>query len=380
MEPHREDDRAGRRAARAAARARRGSSPPSSTPGPRPASRAAGDRWSDAPGRLIARLSAVPPRRLAGSAGAAALATIAVATALVATSQNGSSVSPAPLDRRVASGPAASAEAGQAAPSTAEPPAEVGSAAASAGEVEIQSSVAPSPAPFAPGREARDVERSATIVLGTSPARVRADAARVFDAVHEAHGIVLHSAVHDGSSGRPGAEFDLLIPTPRLDDALAALSAIGDVRARRESSLDITGPTARTEARLKEAHEQIVGLLEKLSTAEGDAERTALEAKLRGERSQASTLRSHKQSLDRRASFSRVALRIETGEHGAATAAGPDGGWGIDDGLHAAGRVLSIAAGVTIVGLAVLAPLLLLALAALFGRRAWLRAARARAL
>jgi hypothetical protein len=66
-------------------------------------------------------------------------------------------------------------------------------------------------------------------------------------------------------------------------------------------------------------------------------------------------------------------VRIETGEEGSS---GGGAGWGIDDGLRAAGRVLAVAAGVIVVGLAGLAPLALALLLATLAYRAWLRRAR----
>jgi uncharacterized protein (TIGR03382 family) len=91
----------------------------------------------------------------------------------------------------------------------------------------------------------------------------------------------------------------------------------------------------------------------------------------------ASALGSQLAALRRRANFSRVSLRIETGE---ASSQGGGAGWGIDDGLHDAGRILAVAAGVTVVGLAILAPFAVLFLLGWLGRRAWLRRARAQAL
>ncbi|MDX6595621.1 MAG: hypothetical protein QOI72_1003, partial [Solirubrobacterales bacterium] len=83
-------------------------------------------------------------------------------------------------------------------------------------------------------------------------------------------------------------------------------------------------------------------------------------------------------TLDRRANLSRVSLRIETGA--AATSPEESGGWGIGDALGDAGHILGIAAGVTIVGLAILAPIVLIALLAWLANRTRLRRGRERAL
>jgi hypothetical protein len=119
-------------------------------------------------------------------------------------------------------------------------------------------------------------------------------------------------------------------------------------------------------------------LLAQLAGAESSAERAEVEVELNAERRRAAGLRSQLSALERRASFSRVSLRIETGASPGGSGGG--GNWGVGDGLGDAGRILAIAAGVTVIGLAALAPLALLVLLGWLARRAWLRRARASAL
>ena len=103
-----------------------------------------------------------------------------------------------------------------------------------------------------------------------------------------------------------------------------------------------------------------------------------MEAQLHSERHRAAALRSRLSWLNRRANLSRVLLRIETGAH---LVLGKRGGvWGIGDGLDDAGRILAVAAGVIVIGLAILAPFALIALLGWLCRRAWLRRARRDAL
>jgi hypothetical protein len=96
---------------------------------------------------------------------------------------------------------------------------------------------------------------------------------------------------------------------------------------------------------------------------------------LRGERRHAARLRSRVARLHQRTDFSRVSLRIETG-----ASASPGGAWGVDEALGDAGHILGIAAGVTVIGLAVIAPLALLCLLAWLAHRLWLRTRREHAL
>jgi hypothetical protein len=232
--------------------------------------------------------------------------------------------------------------------------------------------------PYASRLNRREIERSAQLVLGAEPTEVRRAASEVFETVHAYRGIVLGSSIRDGGEGDAGARFSLLIPSAKLGDAMADLSAIGEVRTRREATADITAPTVRTGELLRDSRAKIEGLLTQLAQADTDAERAATEAKLRAERRQAAYLRSQLSDLRRRANLSRVELRIESGA--AASSSDATGGWGIGDALEDAGRILAIAAGVTIVGLAVLGPFLLLALLAWLANRTRIRRARNRAL
>ena len=60
---------------------------------------------------------------------------------------------------------------------------------------------------------------------------------KVYEAVHAAHGIVLHSSVESGSKGATGAIFELLIPTGKVDDALGL-----DLADRRSAARATTRP------------------------------------------------------------------------------------------------------------------------------------------
>ncbi len=232
--------------------------------------------------------------------------------------------------------------------------------------------------PFASQARRRNIERSAQLVLATEAAEVRGAAAKVFAAVHSYDGIVLNSSIRDGGEGEAAATFDLLIPSGKLSDALASFSEIGEVRSRHEATRDITAPTIGLGERLQDSQAKIESLLAQLAEATTDAERAASEAALRAERRHAAALRSRLAALQRRASFSRVSLRIESGEAAAGTAG--ESRWGVGDAAEDAGHILATAAAVTVIGLAILAPIVLICLLAWLGRTAWVRHARRRAL
>jgi hypothetical protein len=56
------------------------------------------------------------------------------------------------------------------------------------------------------------------------------------------------------------------------------------------------------------------------------------------------------------------------------------GAWAIDEALHDAGHVLTVAAAVTLIALAVLGPIALIAILAWLSHRAWVRRERRRVL
>jgi VIT1/CCC1 family predicted Fe2+/Mn2+ transporter len=324
-------------------------------------------------------------------AGALATLAIAASTAVVVISEGGSSegvrVASIPKSNRAKVPPTALSAPAQATPGSASAPSSATAEAPAGGEnasVPARGIVAPNPesissakiGPYAIGVAHRNIERSAQIVLGDDPEDVRGDAAKVFDAVQAYHGIVLRSSISDGGEGEAGATFNLLIPSGKLGEAMAAFSAIADVRARHESSVDVTAPTISLGERLQDARAKVDSLLAEVAGAETEAEREAAEAKLQAARHQVATLRSRLVSLQRRTHLSSVLLRIET--NGAADEG--SGSWGIGDGVHEAGHILAVAAGVTVIGLAIVAPLALIVLLIWLVRRTWITRSRERAL
>jgi hypothetical protein len=226
----------------------------------------------------------------------------------------------------------------------------------------------------------RDIERSAYVTLGTKPGEVSSAAAKVYEAVHAANGVVLHSKVQSGSAGATGAFFDLLIPSRKLDDTLSAFSQIAEVRERHDATNDITAPTVGAAEELRDSNATIESLLKELGDSETEEEREAVETRLRDERNRHAAIRASLDQLHKRASMSEVTVRIVT-DHGAGVTPPDKGGsWGVGDALHDAGHILTIAAGVALIGLAILGPIALIALAFWLANRFRVRRLRERTL
>jgi hypothetical protein len=298
--------------------------------------------------------------RLVIPAGGVAVAAIAVATVVAVGSGSGGSGS----DALTQMGGEMSVE--KAAP-------EVEAAAGEAGDA----AAIPQSAPAVPHRQ---IERNSDVVVATEPEDVGEASSKVFETVHAYDGVVLDSSTRDGSGTRPEATFELLIPSGKVGDAMAAFSRIGEVVSRHEQTTDITAPTVGTNERLQDSEARIEGLLAQLGEATTDSEREAVEAVLGSERRHAANLKSKLAGLHQRADLSRVTVRIDGGRGAVSPSGDEEEGWGIGSALDDAGHLLSVAAGVTIVALAVLSPLLLLALLAWLAGRTWTRRARERAL
>jgi len=219
----------------------------------------------------------------------------------------------------------------------------------------------------APAR-ARKQQRSADLVLRVPNARVQTAADNVIRTVDRFGGIVASS--QSSSEGRHAeASFELRIPTDRLDDALAALSKLGNVVSRNQSLVDITGAFTSVQDRLSDARAERRGLLGALGKATTQQQIDSLRARLRNVRSQIARLNGDLNSLRNRANLSVVTLTVRGTERAQADDDGSGGGWTPGDAARDAVRVLEVIAGVALITLAVLAPLALLAAIIAFGVR-----------
>lgn len=343
---------------------------------------------------FAAWVRALSPQRLLFAGGGAALAAIAIATVVVASGGSSSQRTQIALDRPISTqadgvDQPTQEKAGGVQYSEAVPQVRHSSASSAAGENSASGISESAEQQLGnptydrtinrpPGLERlsgrrREIERSAEIGLLADPADVADDSAAVFAAVHDARGIVLHSTTSSGSDA--GARFTLLIPSARLGDALAAISSIDEVSSRHEATDDITAPVVSTREELQDSRARIDALLAQLSAAETETEAAAVEAELRGERRHAARLRARLANLDRRTTYSHVSVRIESDP-----SADSGGAWGFDDAIGDAGRILAVAAAVTLVGLAIAAPIAVIALLAWLTHRLWLRTRRERAL
>ena len=193
-------------------------------------------------------------------------------------------------------------------------------------------------------------------------------------------GIVVTSSVSSGDSGTAGATFSLRVPTRRLDDALARLSKLAHVllahpeQPGRDGGVRVGAgaPPTRRSPSARACSASSRGPTRQNETA-------STRERLRLVQSEIASARAQVRGLRTRTDFSAVSVTIEPGDGSGGGGGGGNGGaWTPGDALDDAVRVLEVFAGVALVGVAVLAPLALLGLAARL-RRPWRAPPAARA-
>lgn len=229
------------------------------------------------------------------------------------------------------------------------------------------------------GPRGRVQEQSAALTLAAPAGEISSVGDRIFGVVDQVGGFVVSSSVRatDGNGG--GGEFQLRIPTDRLDEGIAQLSEIAHVRERSQGVLDITSERNVSRERLQEARAERVSLLTRLEQAITQTEVDALQAQINNINAAIGSYRADLRRVLRRAQFAVVNVSLVAAGKNETVVPGADK-WTPGDALKDAGRVLEVIAGVLLIVGAVLIPIALLAGAILATRRVAGRRGRERAL
>ena len=221
----------------------------------------------------------------------------------------------------------------------------------------------------------RRVERAAQLTLTPPADEVQSVADGVTRTTQELGGYVESSQVTTNGNGGSGS-LRLRIPSARLANAVERLSALAPVGSLSQGATDITGETGAAAERVADARGERSALLRALGRATTEREIASLRERLRLNRSRLARARGALESLRRRARLSTVDVTVR------ASAGGGGGGgvWTPRDALGDALRVLQVAAGVALVGAAVLVPVLVLGGAGALAGRAMTRRRREQAL
>jgi hypothetical protein len=265
-----------------------------------------------------------------------------------------------------ASGGATSGSAG----STAAPSASGGTASSPAGQAAAAPSggtgATPSPQPQANGRK---IIQSANLNLAVSPNRIDQVAQEIFDVIGAQKGIVNHSTVTAAGGSDGYAEFQLSVPSSTLSQTMTELSQLrgASVVSRTDATQDINGQFVSTGRRLADARALRSALLKQLADATTTTQIDSLKAQIRDAEASISSDQATLRRLNQQVNYSQITLTMNARVLAAPVSSGSS--FTIGRAAHDAGRVLTVAAGVGLIGLAALVPI------GLVGAAAWWLAA-----
>ncbi len=227
--------------------------------------------------------------------------------------------------------------------------------------------------PRSDNRTRRQVERSASLTVAAARGEVDRVADGVGRVASSLGGFVASSSISSGSGGI----LDLRVPSARLDDAIARISRLGDVRRLQRDARDITASVVSARSRLNDARAERTSLLRQLEDAVTVNETESIRARLRIVSREIADARSSLRSRTNRAQYANVSVEVVA----SARAADDEGGaWTPGDAFDDAVRVLEVIAGVLVIVAAILGPIVLLGLLAWGGHRVLTRKRRERAL
>lgn len=203
-----------------------------------------------------------------------------------------------------------------------------------------------------PGAGPRRVQRAADLTISTPIGKLQDTSDAVTGVADRLGGYVYDSSVSaNGDNGQ--ATFDLRVPTTRLDEAMAALSRLGHVRSRTETSQDITARFSSALSRLTDARAERQGLLRALAAAATTQEIDSIKQRLAIANNRIIAAKSDLFAARRASNLARVTVTVlgVAGDQGGA-GGGSDDPWTPGKALGDAVDVLSAVAGALIVGLA----------------------------
>jgi len=234
------------------------------------------------------------------------------------------------------------------------------------------------PAAAAPPTRDRAVISSAELMLSTTPDKVAGVNDRAIQVVDALGGYVETSSV--STSGRnASATLTVKIPSAKLDEGIARLSRLAHVKSRTQQAQDVTDQRSALEAAVRDARADRDGLRARLAKATTDKDRTRLRAQLDRATRRVTQRQRRVAELNHEVSYASVELAIE-GDRRSGAGAPPAGRWTPGDAIGDAVRVLEVIAGVLVIALAVVLPIVVIGILAALAGRVVTRRRRERAL
>ncbi len=238
---------------------------------------------------------------------------------------------------------------------------EKSAASAQASTTASGSAASSAPSSVQPPTTGRKVVQSAQLQLAAAPNRIDDVAQQVYDVIGELNGIVQSSTVTQTGGPDGSANFQLSVPSASLGQAMSRLSSLNyaSVLSRTDASQDVTDQYGAAQRALSDARALRTSLLAQLANATTTEQTDSLKARIHDAEASISSDEATLARLNRQVGFSSLALQISA--QTPAPAPHHSGGFGIGRAAHDAGRVLTVAAGVALIGLAALTPVALVA-------------------
>ena len=308
-------------------------------------------RFAPAPVAVSRRRRRVPREFLEMTGGLAAAIGLIVAIVVIAGGGHGSSSMSS-----ASSGAASGAGSSRAVSS---PPTASGSKAQPALVPPNGSSSTPTLQPPTTGRK---VVQSAGLELAAAPSRIDDVAQQVYDVIGALGGIVENSTVTQTGGPEGYADFQLSVPSASLGQAMGRLSSLNyaQVVSRTDSSQDITDQYGAAQRSLADARALRTSLLKQLAGATTTEQVDSLNAQIHDAEASISSDQATLNRLNHQVGFSQLSVEINARSAPAPVSHG-NGGFGIGQAAHDAGRVLTVAAGISLIGIAALLPVALVA-------------------
>jgi hypothetical protein len=213
---------------------------------------------------------------------------------------------------------------------------------------------------------------TASVSLTSEPEGVQSLADRVARLTVSDGGFVQSSQVAQQARGASEATLDLQVPSAKLASALASLARLAPIRAESQSSQDITSEYDAARRNLADAVAERHALLQALSRAVTQGQIESLRQQISLAAGTITRAQAAVRTVSHQASTSALEVTVVGDAHAQSLT--------LSRGLHDAGRVLTIALIVALVGCAVVVPLAVLCLGLVAIGRAWRRHLRERAL
>lgn len=215
----------------------------------------------------------------------------------------------------------------------------------------------------APVPNGRKIVQGAQLSLTTNPSRIEDVAQEVFVVVGQVHGIVSTSTVTASGAPDAYAQFQLSIPSASLSQAMASLSSLryARVASRTDTTQDVNDQYQYDVTKLADDRALRASLLKQLAAATTQGQIDSLTIRLHDIDAAISTDRSNLAVLENQVNYSQVTVTVNGGAPPVPVRTSSGGGFGLHQAAHDAGRVLTVAAGVVLIGLAALVPIALVA-------------------